>query len=486
MDIAAGNYRGLTIKCATTAHRPTLSFFNTADSLAAYIQATGNSLVFGAMGTDYGGHTPRMTLTSTGLGIGTSSPGYKLDVNGEVAFSPNTAGKNTFYFTTNASNDASLFLKSDTTNKVNIQANGSSYFNGGNVGIGTTAPNGTLDINNGAAVFSNSGSYIGGIGRANGLIGGTTSELAITTSAAQGLLFGINNTERARIDSSGRLLVGTSSARANFFNATATTQLQIEKAGGGGGVSVVSDSAGDDPAILILAKSNNASLGGNTAVAVDNFLGTVAFHGNDGTEFVDAARISCYVDGTPGTNDMPGRLVFSTTADGASSPTERMRIHSAGNTSLSGGISVGGLGNPGTTIVFNGTVIGAGAGTYPLKWNSSTGVVTYDTSSALVKENIIDCPYGIDAIKQLQPRKYFRVDDQREEIGFVADEVATVLPEYVPIGPKSVITKDEDDTEEIPLGVHYDKLTAVLTKALQEAIAKIETLEAKVAALEAQ
>ena len=36
------------------------------------------------------------------------------------------------------------------------------------------------------------------------------------------------------------------------------------------------------------------------------------------------------MDGTPGTNDMPGRLVFSTTADGAASPTERMRIKSTG------------------------------------------------------------------------------------------------------------------------------------------------------------
>ena len=43
-----------------------------------------------------------------------------------------------------------------------------------------------------------------------------------------------------------------------------------------------------------------------------------------------AARIDCRVDGTPGANDMPGRLVFSTTADGASSPTERMRITSSG------------------------------------------------------------------------------------------------------------------------------------------------------------
>jgi hypothetical protein len=126
----------------------------------------------------------------------------------------------------------------------------------------------------------------------------------------------------------------------------------------------------------------------------------------------------------------------------------------------------------------------SGAGNSTLKFNTSTGAVTYDTSSRLVKQNIEDCPYGLAELAQLKPRKYFRTDDQKVEIGFVADEVADVLPEFVPIGPKHIITKNEADTEEIPLGVNYEKLTAVLTKALQEAIGEIELLKARVAALE--
>jgi hypothetical protein len=60
-------------------------------------------------------------------------------------------------------------------------------------------------------------------------------------------------------------------------------------------------------------------------------LGTIKFAGNDGTDTNSlGASIDCYVDGTPGANDMPGRLTFSTTADGASSPTERMRLNSSG------------------------------------------------------------------------------------------------------------------------------------------------------------
>jgi hypothetical protein len=86
LDTAAGNYRGITIKCETTAHRPTLSFFNTTDSLAAYIQATGSSLAFGAMSTDYGGHTEAARIDSSGrllVGGSPDSGGALLQVFGD-------------------------------------------------------------------------------------------------------------------------------------------------------------------------------------------------------------------------------------------------------------------------------------------------------------------------------------------------------------------------------------------------------------------
>jgi hypothetical protein len=69
-------------------------------------------------------------------------------------------------------------------------------------------------------------------------------------------------------------------------------------------------------------------------------LGRIRFWGYDGASNIEAAEIVAAVDGTPGTNDMPGRLAFLTTADGASSPTERMRINNTGTI---------GIGNAGTT-----------------------------------------------------------------------------------------------------------------------------------------
>jgi hypothetical protein len=64
-----------------------------------------------------------------------------------------------------------------------------------------------------------------------------------------------------------------------------------------------------------------------------DLLGRAVFSGLTGGDF---AYISAHVDGSPSGSDFPGRLVFSTTADGASSPTERLRIASTGAFGLSG------------------------------------------------------------------------------------------------------------------------------------------------------
>lgn len=81
------------------------------------------------------------------------------------------------------------------------------------------------------------------------------------------------------------------------------------------------------------------TFGGAVTSGVD--LGAISFSGDDGTSFIEGARIVAEVDGTPGTNDMPGRLVFSTTADGASTPTERLRITSTGALAINGSTSYG-------------------------------------------------------------------------------------------------------------------------------------------------
>ena len=84
--------------------------------------------------------------------------------------------------------------------------------------------------------------------------------------------------------------------------------------------------------VLNFIKSRDASIGGNTIVASGDNLGSILFSGNDGVDgATSAARILGEVDGTPGSNDMPGRLVFHTTPDGSTSVTEAMRINDSGD-----------------------------------------------------------------------------------------------------------------------------------------------------------
>jgi hypothetical protein len=132
------------------------------------------------------------------------------------------------------------------------------------------------------------------------------------------------------IDATGRLVVGNTSTVSGV--ASITSQIQVlgtSQQTVSQHFATYSTTSGIEP-FITLAHSKGSSVGSNDVMASGDALGALLFAGTDGTNFVQAAKISAAVDGTPGTNDMPGRLVFSTTADGASSPTERMRINSAG------------------------------------------------------------------------------------------------------------------------------------------------------------
>ena len=99
-----------------------------------------------------------------------------------------------------------------------------------------------------------------------------------------------------------------------------------------GGISMAthSSSAGGNRSLLDFNRSRNTTIGSHTVVQSGDSLGTIVGRGDDGDEFLDAASIDFEVDATPGNGDMPGRILFSTTADGANSVSERMRITSAG------------------------------------------------------------------------------------------------------------------------------------------------------------
>jgi hypothetical protein len=167
------------------------------------------------------------------------------------------------------------------------------------------------------------------------------------------------------IDASGNTVVGSTTAYATVdsSNTARTPLLQnngLSQSTAHTAVFNWSASTGS-AAYLSLNKSKSGVVGTQTAVAVNDDIGAFNFAASDGTAFVTAANILAEVDGTPGTNDMPGRLVFSTTADGASTPTERVRIASDGLVTLAStsGLSIGrtAVTAPATTDgnVFSGT-----------------------------------------------------------------------------------------------------------------------------------
>jgi len=220
-------------------------------------------------------------------------------------------------------------------------------------------------------------------------------------------------------------------------------------------------------------------------------LGELKFSDSNGSI---GAEIAAYNESAWATNDYPTRLVFSTTADGASSPTERMRIDSSGNL-LFNATSVIDVSMFSTVIKTStnfATIKAPDTNTYmafQFHNNSGTRVgfiqftttsTTFSTSSDYrLKENIVAINNGIVRLQQLKPSRFnFTSDPSHTVDGFLAHEVQDVVPEAIQ-GIKDAVDADGNP---IYQGIDQSKLVPLLTAALQEAVAKIESLEARLTA----
>jgi hypothetical protein len=437
-----------------------------------YEQSDGNHLwYYAAPGTADASvaFSEAMRITSAGLvGIGASSPNATLDIES----SSGTAVK--IRLASNTSNRALTFSNAAETigwtvgNGVIASARQFVVYDNeagaarllidssGRVGIGVTTPADTLHVRgpvSGTILnLDRAGSYSWKLGQSSG------SDLTFTGDTS----------ERVRFTSDGKVLVGTSSA----FSTSSNALIQAVNTSGG-----------------------EIVIGRDFALGSGSTIGRLAFFTKP-SAVAEAARIEAVADAVH-SGGAPTRLVFSTTADGASSPTERMRISNGGQISQFSdtgweNIRVSSASAAGTTRTFySGYHSATGVNTGTLSYRVYTNGNVQNTNNSYgaisdikLKENIVDANSQWDDLKALQVRNYnFKEGQTHTQIGLVAQEVELVSPGLVSESPD----RDEDgnDLGTVTKSVNYSVLYMKAVKALQEAIGRIETLEAEVAALKA-
>jgi len=316
----------------------------------------------------------------------------------------------------------------------------------------------------------------------SGVDGSASAASVAGTDANTGLSFASDTVNintggstRATVDSSGRLLVGTTDV-----GASGVDNLIVNVPSGNGGMSIRSGSSNNGNIFFSDGTSGAAEYAGY--FQYQHAQDTLVF----GTSGSESLRITS--GGRVGIGETaPGRMFEvnnkNTTnvscclmhADGG----DNVRVMGLRSDRASGGT------NGNMIEFFNSSNSNVG------NIQSNGSGTSYNTSSDYrLKENVTPISDGITRLKTLKPSRFnFIVTKDITVDGFLAHEV-TAVPEAIS-GTKDQVATSDDVNDEVkegdPIyqGIDQSKLVPLLTAALQEAIAKIEVLETKVAALEA-
>jgi hypothetical protein len=238
------------------------------------------------------------------VGVVTAGKGVRITTGGLVV----TAGVSTFAGITTVTNTAALHSK-----QLNVSAG--STFGGAITASDNLTVSGTTTLS-------------GDVSIADKIVHTGDTNTLIRFPAAGTIRFDTDGDERIRITSAGKVLIASNTSRSVWG---ANPQTQIEKLDSNAALSIIRNSNTNAGPWIALCKSRGTANGAVTIVQDGDSLGSIDWFGADGGDLANvSAEIKAEIDGTPGSNDLPGRMIFKTTADGAGSPTERLRIDSSG------------------------------------------------------------------------------------------------------------------------------------------------------------
>lgn len=221
--------------------------------------------------------------------------------------------------------------------------------NQGVVTLGTTNGTGTGDFYPGRIILNGNQSFTAASSNAYiyhstalGLVmygNGSGDDFTLAGSSGANILSVATGTTTARFY--GAVNIGGTFTRRTISGVA--SQFQVEGVGfDASSASLSCNDSGTASAcsVMFFNRSRGSAVNSNTIVQNGDRLGLILFTGTDGSIPVPGAIIQAYVDGTPGSSDMPGRLEFLTTPDGSTSPTLRLTIDSAGNSTFTGAIAI--------------------------------------------------------------------------------------------------------------------------------------------------